>query len=72
MHLNFLLHSGPNVNFVAVPFSASAKLASTFTPDISRDMNWYVEYLPLNKTLAIPELYTNMLAQRLGAKNRGK
>ena len=67
--MTFHVHSGANINFVAMPFSRAATSSATFTPAISNALNWYVEYVPLNKTLAIPELYTYMLAQRLTARN---
>ena len=56
---------GPNTNFVAVPFSAAAIASPPFQPVIGTKMGWYQEDLPAGYELAVPELYSAMLARRL-------
>ena len=59
--------TGTSINFVGVPFSAAAIASATFRPVIGIQLGWYREDLPAGYDLAVPELYSAMLAQRLAA-----
>ena len=54
---------GPLPNFVAMPFTPSSlKTTSSVAPIY---LAWYMEQVPQGQTLAIPELYSYLLGQRL-------